>query len=66
MRDGVPLKTVKFGERNEDGSVKKGITTSWNEHLAEHWLPFAKVSARVFASTERCAHVVIHAPVHRT
>ena len=42
MRDGVPLKTVKFGERNPDGSAKKGITTSWNEHLAEHWLPFAK------------------------
>lgn len=42
MRDGEALGEVKFGETNEDGSRKKGVTKDWAAHLEEHWIPFAK------------------------
>lgn len=42
MRNGEAAKPVKFGEKNEDGSRKHGITVGFAHHLEEHWLPFAK------------------------
>lgn len=42
VRDGETLKEVKFGEKDETGQNKKGITKHFNQHLEEHWLPFAK------------------------
>ena len=42
VRDGEVLKEVKFGETDEKGQRKKGVTKNFNEHLDEHWLPFAK------------------------
>lgn len=42
MRDGEVLDEVKFGQKNPDGSRKKGITKDWKAHLETYWLPFAK------------------------
>jgi hypothetical protein len=42
VRDGEVLTEVKYGEKGEDGFNKKGITSHFNQHLEEHWLPFAK------------------------
>lgn len=42
VRDGEALKEVKYGEKDDKGENKKGITKHFNSHLEEHWLPFAK------------------------
>ena len=42
VRDGEVLKEVAFGETDAQGQRKKGVTKNFNEHLDEHWLPFAK------------------------
>lgn len=42
VRDGEPLKQVKFGEKDEAGKAKKGVTRDFQQHLEEFWLPFAK------------------------
>jgi hypothetical protein len=41
VRDGKPLKQVKFGEKDDRGNVKRGVTRNFQQHLDEHWLPFA-------------------------
>ena len=42
VRDGEPLKQVKFGEKGDDGKAKNGITKDFQQHLEEHWIPFAR------------------------
>lgn len=42
VRDGQPLRKVKFGEKDEAGKVKKGVTRDFQSHLDEFWLPFAR------------------------
>ena len=42
VRDGEPLKQVKFGEKGDNGKAKQGITKDFQQHLEEHWIPFAR------------------------
>lgn len=42
VRDGEALKEVKFGEKDANGSRKKGVTKDWAQHLEDYWLPFAR------------------------
>lgn len=42
VRDGEALKPVKYGEKDDDGKAKRGITKAFQHHLDEHWLPFAR------------------------
>lgn len=42
VRDGEVLAEVKYGAKDDQGRNKKGITSHFNQHLDEHWLPFAK------------------------
>ena len=42
VRDGEPLDVVAFGERGEDGKAKRGVTRPFQQHLDQHWLPFAR------------------------
>mgnify|MGYP006136432741 CR=1 FL=1 len=42
VRDGEPLKEVKFGEKGEDGKAKRGVTSAFQQHLDVHWMPFAR------------------------
>lgn len=41
-RGGEPLKEVKYGETDENGKRKQGITKTFAAHLDEKWLPFAR------------------------
>ena len=42
VRNGKVLKPVQFGETDEGGSRRRGVTLDWAAHLEEHWLPFAR------------------------
>ena len=42
VRGGKVLEDVAFGEKDDEGKNKQGITKSFKRHLEEHWLPFAK------------------------
>ena len=61
MRNGEAAKTVKFGEKGEDGKNKKGITEDFAKHLDENWLPFAKDIIDCFLKWGFCP-VVLEVP----
>ena len=62
MRNGEVAKPVRFGETNDDGSRKTGITQDWARHLDEHWLPFAKEVIDAFLKWGLCPVVLEEAP----
>ena len=51
VRDGEVLKEVKYGEKDESGNNRKGITKHFNQHLEEFWLPFARDVVDCFVRT---------------
>jgi len=61
MRNGEAAKTVKFGEKGEDGKNKNGITEDFAKHLDENWLPFAKDIIDCFLKWGFCP-VVLEVP----
>lgn len=42
VRGASVLKPVSYGEKNDDGSRRQGVTTDWAQHLEDYWLPFAR------------------------
>ena len=58
MRNGEVAQPVRFGEKNEDGALKSGITKDWARHLEEHWLPFAKEVIDAFIKWGLCPVVL--------
>lgn len=62
MRNGEIAKPVKFGETNEDGTRKAGITKDWARHLDEHWLPFAKEVIDAFLKWGLCPVIIEEVP----
>jgi len=58
VRNGEPLKVVKFGERGDNGTAKTGVTESFNAHLDEHWLPFARDVVDCFLKWGMCVVIL--------
>ena len=62
VRNGEVLKPVSFGEKNEDGSRKRGVTKDWAGHLEEHWLPFARDIIDSYLKWGLCAVIYSEVP----
>ena len=62
LRGGQRMRVVKFGQKEADGSLTRGITEDWASHLEEHWLPFARDVIDSYLKWGICAVVIEEAP----